>query len=72
MERLKPTTKQQQVLDEVAAFQKANGYSPTYRQIGSPLGIGQGAIRNHLLALEAKGHLTLTPGESRSILLKEK
>lgn len=72
MERLKPTTKQHQVLWEVTAFIKANGFSPTYSWLGNKLGLTRGAIRNHLLALEAKGYLTFTPGESRSILLKEK
>ena len=71
MKRLKPTTKQSQVLWEVTAFIKANGFSPTYQWLGVKIGITRSGIRKHLLALEAKGYLTFTPGESRSILLKD-
>lgn len=70
MERPKPTTKQQEVLDEVKAFIKAQGYSPTYAHIGDKLGLTRATIRKHLVFLQAKGWLTFTPGESRSILLK--
>jgi hypothetical protein len=59
------------VYDFVKAFIKANGFSPTYSQIGKPLTIQSGTVRKHLIFLQAKGWLTFNPGESRSIILKE-
>ena len=66
---LKPTVKQQQVLDYLLKFKQMHGYMPSYRQIGTDLEIKAGTVRNHLLALEARGLITWTPNESRSLVV---
>jgi predicted ArsR family transcriptional regulator len=63
--------KQEQVFAFVKTFWKQHHYSPTYAEIGKPLSIHQGTVRNHLIYLQAKGWLTFNPGESRSIIIKE-
>lgn len=67
-----PTAKQQQTLDVIREYLKNKGYAPTFREIGKAVGVGVGAIRNHLNALEARKLITRNANESRSIQLVEK
>lgn len=64
------TNRQKQVYDFIASFQKQQGYSPTMQEIAGHLNIsGNLGVMRHLTALEKKGYITRTPGNSRSIKL---
>ena len=64
------TARQQAILDFVAARIQGEGLPPTLAEIARAFGFNQTrAAHKHLLALEAKGHLTLMPGKARGIRL---
>jgi repressor LexA len=64
------TERQQAILDFVGAQVEAEGMPPTLAEIARAFGFNQTrAAHKHLLALEAKGHLTLLPGKARGIRL---
>ena len=64
------TDRQQAILDFVSASIEAEGMPPTLAEIARAFGFNQTrAAHKHLLALEAKGHLTLMPGKARGIRL---
>lgn len=64
------TDRQKLVYDFIASFQKQNSYSPTMQEIAGHLNIsGNLGVIRHLTALEKKGYITRTPGNSRSIKL---
>jgi repressor LexA len=65
------TDRQQAILDFVAAQVEAQGLPPTLAEIAAAFGFNQTrGAHKHLLALEAKGHLTLLPGKARGIRLQ--
>ena len=65
-----PTPRQQAILDFVAARIEADGMPPTLAEIALAFGFNQTrGAHKHLLALEAKGRLTLLPGKARGIRL---
>jgi repressor LexA len=62
------TDRQKLVYDFIASFQRQNSYSPTMQEIAGHLKIsGNLGVIRHLTALEKKGYITRTPGNSRSI-----
>jgi repressor LexA len=64
------TARQQQILDFVAARIEGEGLPPTLAEIARAFGFNQTrAAHKHLLALEAKGRLSLLPGKARGIRL---
>ena len=64
------TDRQQAILDFVRERIAADGMPPTLAEIANAFGFRQArAAAKHLLALEAKGHLTLLPGKARGIRL---
>jgi repressor LexA len=64
------TPRQQAILDFVAARVEAEGLPPTLAEIARAFGFNQTrGARKHLLALEAKGRLSLLPGKARGIRL---
>ena len=64
------TDRQQAVLDFVRERIAADGLPPTLAEIAQAFGFRQArAAGKHLLALEAKGCLTLLPGKARGIRL---
>jgi len=64
------TARQQAILDFVSAQVEAEGLPPTLAEIAHAFGFNQTrGAHKHLLALEAKGHLTLLPGKARGIRL---
>ena len=67
----RPTAKQQQVLDFIKGYLVEKGYSPSYREIGSAIGVTTGPVFNYLNALEVRGFITRNANESRSIKLVE-
>ncbi len=64
------TDRQHAVLDFVRERITADGLPPTLAEIAQAFGFRQArAAGKHLLALEAKGYLTLLPGKARGIRL---
>jgi repressor LexA len=64
------TARQQAILDFVAARIEGEGLPPTLAEIARAFGFRQTrAAHKHLLALEAKGRLSLLPGKARGIRL---
>jgi repressor LexA len=64
------TARQQAILDFVATRIEAEGLPPTLAEIARAFGFNQTrGAHKHLLALEAKGRLTLLPGKARGIRL---
>lgn len=65
------TDRQQAILDFVAVHIEAEGMPPTLAEIAAAFGFNQTrGAHKHLLALEAKGQLTLLPGKARGIRLE--
>lgn len=63
MKRL--TKKQSTILSYIRIFKARTGKHPSIRTIGREFGIkSPNGVRDHLLALEAKGKLKRTPFES--------
>ncbi len=72
MPTLRPTAKQQQVLDFIEEYIGEWGSSPTFREISKELGISVGTVSNFIKALEARECIKRNANESRSIQLVEK
>ena len=67
------TDRQQAILDFIAAKVHGEGLPPTLAEIASAFGFNQTrGAHKHLLALEAKGRLTLLPGKARGIRIPAK
>ncbi len=67
------TRKQKLVLDFIARFVEANGYSPSYQEIADGLKLASLAtVHKHIQALEAKHYLKRGFNQSRSIDLAPK
>ena len=67
------TRRQKQVLDFLAQFVEENGYSPSYQEIASGLGLASLAtVHKHVLALETKHYLKRGFNQSRSLDLSPK
>ena len=65
---IKLTKKQLAVLDYLQDFTEENGYSPSYREIMSGLGLSSvSAVAEHIDNLVAKGVLKKVPGAARSL-----
>ncbi|KNC10369.1 LexA family transcriptional regulator [Klebsiella sp. RIT-PI-d] len=64
------TDRQQLVLDELIAFQREKGFSPTTSELAGRLGFrSPNAASDHLRILHKKGAIRLTPGVSRGIAI---
>lgn len=64
------TRRQKQVLDFIAQFVEANGYSPSYQEIAQGLGLASLAtVHKHIQALENKHYLKRGFNQSRSLEL---
>jgi repressor LexA len=67
------TRRQKQVLDFLAQFVNENGYSPSYQEIATGLGLASLAtVHKHVQALEAKHYLKRGFNQSRSLDLSPK
>ena len=65
---LKLTKKQLAVLNFLQDFTEENGYSPSYREIMSGLGLSSvSAVAEHIDNLVSKGVLRKVPGAARSL-----
>ena len=68
MARLKITKKQQAVLNFLEDFTEENGYSPSYREIQTGLGLSSvSAVAEHIDNMVSKGILKKVPGAARSL-----
>lgn len=63
------TPKQDKILYFLTEFTRKHGYPPTMREIGGHFGFLWSAARGHLLALEKKGFIRISPLKSRGIEL---
>ena len=67
---IKLTKKQTLILDFITDFLNEHGYSPSYREIASGLGISSvSSIAEHVENLVAKGVLRKSSGAARSLEL---
>ena len=67
---IKLTKKQTALLNFIQDFTDENGYSPSYREIVSGLGLNSvSAVAEHIENLVAKGALRKVPGAARSLEL---
>ena len=65
---IKLTKKQLAVLNFLQDFTEENGYSPSYREIMSGLGLSSvSAVAEHIENLVGKGVLKKVPGAARSL-----
>ena len=65
---IKLTKKQLAVLNYLEDFTEENGYSPSYREIMSGLGLSSvSAVAEHIDNLVSKGVLKKVPGAARSL-----
>ena len=65
---IKLTKKQLAVLNFLEDFTEENGYSPSYREIVSGLGLSSvSAVAEHIDNLVSKGVLKKVPGAARSL-----
>jgi repressor LexA len=66
------TARQAEVLQLIADFLQATGFTPTRAEIADQLGFrSPNAAEDHLRALERKGYIEMLPGASRGIRLRE-
>jgi repressor LexA len=67
------TRRQKEVMDFLAAFIEKHGYSPSYEEIASGLGVASLAtVHKHIQALEAKQYLRRSYNHSRSLEIGER
>lgn len=59
---------QQRVYDEIAAFQKAEGYTPTLRVLGDIMDISQFTVAVHINKIVDKGRARRTDRKRHIIL----
>lgn len=64
------TARQRNILEFLASFLADNGYPPTVREVGSFFGIkSTNGVSDHLRALERKGYISRSDGQSRGLRL---
>lgn len=67
------TKRQKEVLDVISTFVEHNGYSPSFEELASTLGLASLAtVHKHILALESKSYVKRSYNQSRSIEVTQK
>jgi repressor LexA len=67
------TRRQKEVLDFIAKFVAANGFSPSYEEIAAGLNLSSLAtVHKHITALEARQYLKRNYNQSRSVEIQPK
>ena len=64
---MKYTPKQLRIMEYIAKINREKGYSPTYAEIASVLGVSTPTVYEHICALEKKGALRRQRYEARSL-----
>ncbi len=73
MTLMKPTRRQQQILDFIAKYIEQQGISPSIREICAHFGLkSPSGVHRILKSLEKKGYLRSSPGKKRAWSLVEK
>ena len=68
MNNTEPTKKQTLILEFIDSFVLDNGYSPSYREIASGVGLSSiASVAEHINNLIEKGYLIKNPGAARSL-----
>ena len=66
------TVQQQKLLNFIRDYIRSKGHPPTFREIGHAFGFrSTGTVRDHLRALERKGHLRALHGKSRGLVPRD-
>lgn len=63
------TERQQTILEFIRLYIEKHGYAPTRNEIASAFEMRQNAANDHLMALQRKGAIRITPQISRGIVL---
>jgi repressor LexA len=67
------TKRQKEVLDALSSFVEKHGYSPSFEELASSLGLASLAtVHKHILALESKRYLKRSYNQSRSLELTDR
>jgi len=67
------TKRQREVFEFIVKFTRENGFQPSFREIGTNLGIkSTRAVSDHINALKRKGVLDSDPCKARAFTLKKK
>lgn len=67
------TKRQKEVLDVISTYVEQHGYSPSFEELASTLGLASLAtVHKHILALESKNYVKRSYNQSRSIEVTEK
>ncbi len=67
------TRRQKEVMDFLSSFIEKHGYSPSYEEIASGLGLASLAtVHKHIQALEAKQYVRRSYNHSRSLEIGER
>lgn len=64
-------TRKAELLREIRAFVKRNGYAPTVRDLAEMLGVGHSTIQAGLRELIDDGMVRKAPGVARGIVVKD-
>ena len=66
------TERQQKLLNFIRDYIRSKGHPPTFREIGRAFGFrSTGTVRDHLRALERKGHLRALHGKARGLVPRD-
>jgi SOS-response transcriptional repressor LexA len=58
----------ERILEYIVGFVDANGFAPTYREIGSAVGLrSSSSVSRHIEQLKAEGRITLRDQKSRTL-----
>lgn len=63
------TSRQLQLLEFIDGFSEANGFSPSYEEMGKAMGSTKGMISMALERLKERGYVTSLPRQARSVLV---
>ena len=66
------TARQEEVLSYIRDFIEKNGYSPSFREIGSHFGINAKSVHDHIHALGAKVAITFRRYIPRTISITKR
>ncbi|MCL5125200.1 MAG: transcriptional regulator [Deltaproteobacteria bacterium] len=62
------TARESQIYTAIHDFITVNGYPPTFREIGSLVGLkSSSAVHYYLQKIRDKGHISYHPGKSRTL-----
>lgn len=63
------TDRQKQIFDYMVLYYKANGVTPTQREVAEELDISQASIAKHLAAIERRGWIKRSNGMKNALVI---